>query len=497
PNDPDGRKRFGLRRPSYLYLWYHLSLLSVVTLLALGLALVGNKALSMHLANLGPSVWIFLGGGYIGGSVVVPLAVAYVGSSYVSPRTKGSTLTMHYWAAIDLALLVALFFFGRHIAPAAASICDLIAIAVSVYGFLSWFAEAIRNRAITSKGIRAPKLADDGRLTTLWVPPGGVVVAGLALVALFVGGRDAYPYRIESLGRLYEGTGEDGVVDIQEALERKRPGGAISAADWSERWTGDERGSIVVVCASGGGIAAAGWTVAVLEALEAQVDGFEDHVALITGASGGILGAAAWVATLEGRGQPTPPDLDLYEGITADALTGVARTLVHRDLWLALFAPGHVENDRGCVLEKAWKDAGIGLDATMGDLREFESAGGPSLVFSPMLVEDGRRLLISNLDLSALTRSGSVGAGPASVSALEFDHLFPGELAKLPLRTAARMSATFPVVSPAASLPTSPRRRVVDAGYYDNFGVDLAIRWLEHALTEADPARPRPRVLVL
>jgi hypothetical protein len=40
------------------------------------------------------------------------------------------------------------------------------------------------------------------------------------------------------------------------------------------------------------------------------------------------------------------------------------------------------------------------------------------------------------------------------------------------------MSASFPYVSPAVALPTEPLRRVVDAGYYDNFGVNLAAAWL-------------------
>ena len=40
------------------------------------------------------------------------------------------------------------------------------------------------------------------------------------------------------------------------------------------------------------------------------------------------------------------------------------------------------------------------------------------------------------------------------------------------------MSASFPYVSPAVNLPTDPPRRVVDAGYYDNYGIQVAISWL-------------------
>ena len=39
------------------------------------------------------------------------------------------------------------------------------------------------------------------------------------------------------------------------------------------------------------------------------------------------------------------------------------------------------------------------------------------------------------------------------------------------------MNASFPYISPAVSLPVDPPRRVVDAGYYDNYGVNLAAAW--------------------
>ena len=50
------------------------------------------------------------------------------------------------------------------------------------------------------------------------------------------------------------------------------------------------------------------------------------------------------------------------------------------------------------------------------------------------------------------------------------------------LATAALMSASFPYPCPAVPLPTHPRRRVVDAGYYDNYGVSLAAGWLFNAI---------------
>jgi hypothetical protein len=141
--------------------------------------------------------------------------------------------------------------------------------------------------------------------------------------------------------------------------------------------------------------------------------------------------------------------------------------------------------DRGIVLERTWDRL---YEAAFGDLRHFEALGRiPSLVFSPMTIEDGRRLLVTNLDLGHLpvTVGGQLADDndgskqtPFSLSALEFSKAAPWDIGPVRLSTAVRMSASFPYVSPAASLPSHPRLRVLDAGYYDNYGVSVAVAWL-------------------
>jgi hypothetical protein len=153
--------------------------------------------------------------------------------------------------------------------------------------------------------------------------------------------------------------------------------------------------------------------------------------------------------------------------------------------------------DRGQTLEAAWveklidpndPDGDPPLAQTFNDLKAWELQGRrPSLVFTPMLIEDSRRLVLSNLDLRyaisndgpVITRSPSEqGAENLSIDAVQFFRLFPEVHKTFRLSTAIRMSASFPFFSPAVSLPTKPRRRVVDAGYYDNYGVTLAASWL-------------------
>jgi hypothetical protein len=275
---------------------------------------------------------------------------------------------------------------------------------------------------------------------------------------------------------------------------------------------GQER-PLVVIAVSGGGIRAAVWTFLVLKKLELEfaeqgID-FPSHVRLITGASGGMVGAAYYVATLPHPSDRPPQKkglkalqkrkADLEEQqtqLSSDFLTPVIRRLVLHDLpsWFSVWWSRY---DRGQALDEAWDNLpnlstgkSGALRVPFKELRHDEAEGWrPSLVFTPMMIEDGRRLIISNLDLrSAISNDGLVlpdkdkedlqSAENHSIEALELFRMFPEAQDTFTVATAARLSASFPYIGPAVSIPTVPRRRVVDAGYYDNYGVSLAASWL-------------------
>ena len=271
-----------------------------------------------------------------------------------------------------------------------------------------------------------------------------------------------------------------------------------------------EKPILVVVTTSGGALRAATWTETVLGYLDQKIEDFPHHVRLITGASGGMLGAARYVSSHKngtafigepGRGRKPP-----------DYLAPIAWKIALRDFFPNCLVPWATHN-RGDALEDAWVEDDRGISQTFGEIKDKEEQGLiPSIVFSPMLVEDGRRLLISNLPLHDLAvirgeallgddvdalrnqyRKDNPSEGNtehpdpydleypdiASVSAVEFFRLF-GEPSreKLRLASAVRMSATFPYVTSSVTLPTDPPRHVVDAGYYDNYGVNLAAAWI-------------------
>jgi hypothetical protein len=290
-------------------------------------------------------------------------------------------------------------------------------------------------------------------------------------------------------------------------------------------WSGSKP-PMAIICASGGGSRSAAWTMKVLLDLEErflnsnpsgrigrdhQPVAFPYHVRLVSGASGGMIGAAYYVTSLAeppggiapsvarnpvfrpGRlaHDPLTPQ-EMFDDTCRDFLTPATHTLVNRDL-LSLFSPIKQRYDRGQALEDAMKVAFHDqLHVPFGDLRAGEAAGWrPSLIFSPMLVEDGRQLFISNLGLRSVTQNRAYILGESDAEAptdpsgfallsregVEFFKLFP-EATEFTVATAARMSATFPYVMPAVSLPTNPPRRVVDAGYYDNYGVGIVASWL-------------------
>jgi hypothetical protein len=257
---------------------------------------------------------------------------------------------------------------------------------------------------------------------------------------------------------------------------------------------------LVVLCVSGGASRAAVWVALVLRELNRHLPGFSHHIRLITGASGGMVGAAYHAACLQKPdGWPRIPSTccfsapqkssltldDMVEDLAGDAISPVIHRMLFYDLWSMLW-PFPFANDRGRGLETGWHNQlHEALDLPLRAMKTGEEEGWrPVLIFSPMIVEDGRRLLISNEPLDYLTETvwpSLDGTGGQSVStpAVQFSELFP-RATDFRLSTAARMSASFPYISPAAMLPTVPRRRVVDAGYFDNYGIDLAASWLFH-----------------
>jgi hypothetical protein len=399
---------------------------------------------------------------------------------------------LHVTAAVLMVALGVSFWVVRRVATPAIGLCLLLGISVLGCGAVTFWTQ--------SRGL----------------PP----VA--AFLLLYSGGRGVFRLRLGPLGDFYpsvapaktiyppaqDATGFDG--DAPLLLDRLVGAGEGAAVARGPAWPDlmlkavpAAKRPLVFVCCSGGGIRAAVWTAGLLGRLD-SLAGFRLSTRMVTGASGGMVGAAKWMAwryaqaAAAGAEPAKAGDWQRLLRCTArESLTAVARQLFFNDIPRA-FSRGVNPHDRGQALEGAWIAAvsdclGARLDLPIRDLRDGEARGlWPSLVFSPMLVEDGRRVVASNLDLASVRLNqarwltAGVGApgveGDASYSAYHMAELFPDAWPRFPLSTAARLSASFPYVSPAAALPLHPRRRIVDAGYYDNYGMDLTCGWLREAL---------------
>ena len=414
---------------------------------------------------------------------------------------------------------------------AAAAICLFLGVAMTAYGFFLFFFRLF------------PKMT----LTILT----GVILGFVLLLQAFDGPR----YRVRGL----EVPGENFIPIRPSSPPPFEP------SPTPPRWDSDR--PLVLICASGGGITAEVWTINMLTELSKRLDGFADSVMIVTGSSGGMVGAASWAAMQQRdapnaesglfsdafresllrveKGNPgileealgisgkhpsqsqlkssllrllhlklgsnltsyqyNRAELFLWENLLKhqcrkDQLSAVVTQGVLWDItpWGVL---GHRSNsdwwkfrNRGMALERVWTgeaaevSSGLlpDLGATLADV-EY-----PALIFAPTIAEDGRQLLVSNLNLSLLNQG--FDRFPI-VKYLEARSVFPS-YSSIPLSSWARMNATFPIVSPPSAVrvrPTQERFNIksrqehavlertihlVDAGYSDNYNSKIAIDWL-------------------
>jgi len=276
------------------------------------------------------------------------------------------------------------------------------------------------------------------------------------------------------------------------------PGPASNcAANPAEVLAFPEDGKVVLVAASGGGIQAAAWTARVLTGLEQQNAGkFARAVRLISSVSGGSVGSLYFSSRYQANGGVVELP-DVVSDAKTSSLEDVSWGLAYPDLLRVLFPAIFWKfGGRGRALERAWMHTPKLqklLAAKLSDWFAGVRAGmRPANIFNATLVETGDRLLFSTTYLPV----GQPPTPPARWDFHEF-HLNDAKTQTLDVAvvTAARMSATFPYVTPAARPddggPEKAQFHVVDGGYFDNYGMDTLLEWLDIGLTELqnEPAK--------
>ena len=251
--------------------------------------------------------------------------------------------------------------------------------------------------------------------------------------------------------------------------------------------------TLVFLNVSGGGLKSALWTVEALQAADKATEGrLLRNTHLITGSSGGMIGAA-FMRELYLR-KKTGLITNIYDSkyadqIGKDILNAIGYSLAVSDIFLRLqkvkIGEDYYTRDRGYEFEKALlENTDFILDKSLYEYKEPESkALIPMMIFTPTIINDGRRLLISPLSLSFLTNNmiSNDNSTQSLSEDIEFGRLFKDQGAEnLRFTSAIRMNATFPYILPSVSLPSKPIIEVMDAGYRDNFGLRTSIRYLYH-----------------
>lgn len=249
---------------------------------------------------------------------------------------------------------------------------------------------------------------------------------------------------------------------------------------------------LVLLNISGGGLRASVWTMEVLSYLDSITNGnFYSQTHLITGASGGMIGATYFRELYLQRQTDSTINLmsEKYtDQLGEDLLNPLAFGIATTDL---LFRYQTVQDgnysytkDRGYSFEqKMIKN----LEGTFEDKRIYDywedefNSRIPMIIYSPSVVNDGRRMLISPQPISYLTfhhDSSSINHYN-SIENIEFTRLFEkNNPFNLKVTSAMRMSATFPYILPMVTLPTDPPIEVMDAGVRDNYGLKTSLEFL-------------------
>jgi hypothetical protein len=262
---------------------------------------------------------------------------------------------------------------------------------------------------------------------------------------------------------------------------------------WKARVTADsvdEKPKLVILNHSGGGSRSAYWTVRAVAYADSALGGeLLDNTVMITGASGGIVGAAYLRELMLQKAYGAPIDINdpVYrENIGMDLLNPIVMSATTND-WFIRYRRIYdgdyaYARDRATAFEEQLaRNTDNAFNRRLKDYAEPEKqAIIPMMILSPTIVNDGRRLIIASQPMSYLADAFHANGGKHQLPEdIEFASLFAGNDAmNLRFASALRMNATFPYVTPMTTLPSEPSIEVFDAGVRDNFGLKTTMQFL-------------------
>jgi CBS-domain-containing membrane protein len=262
---------------------------------------------------------------------------------------------------------------------------------------------------------------------------------------------------------------------------------------WNAKQTakGNADQPMIVITVSGGGSRSALWTFNSLQYLDSMTNGLiSSNTVLLTGASGGMIGATYWRELHNAYAEKRIEKLyspAYQENISKDLLNAIVFSFASVDLISPFnkisLAGRSYTKDRGYAMEQELIRNTDGLlDKKIGDYTAREAAGElPLMVINSTIINDGRKLMMAGQPISYLTRPeyGLTDTANPAIDAVDFGTFFKQQNpSNLRLTTALRMNATFPYILPVVKLPSQPYMNTMDAGLRDNFGIEVAMRYV-------------------
>ncbi len=248
---------------------------------------------------------------------------------------------------------------------------------------------------------------------------------------------------------------------------------------------------LVIISVSGGGSRAAFWTFRSLQYADSLSGGrLFSHTAMFTGASGGAMGAAYWRGLHDMYRDSiidNPYKPEYQRNIAKDLLNSIVFSLASVDLispFNKISLAGYsYTKDRGYAMEQEMiRNTDGVLDKSIGDYMQKEGEGKiPMAIINGTILNDGRRLMIASQPVGYLTQSEYDLSHEtySAIDGVDFATFFHNNNPyNLRLTAALRMTATFPYVLPVVKLPSTPNINIMDAGLRDNFGMELASRYV-------------------
>ncbi len=255
---------------------------------------------------------------------------------------------------------------------------------------------------------------------------------------------------------------------------------------------GEVKPKLIFVNTSGGGLKATYWTFHLLQELERQTGGkFFDHTFLMTGASGGMLGAA-YFRELYLRDKQHEKlnylDTTFLDDMGKDMLNGMATSIITNDIfypWQTYnYKSGDYKKDRAYMFNKKLNE---NTDFRMYKLldeykKPEQDAVIPMMIVGSTIINDQRFLFFSPQNISYLIKpyiKNSKGyVDDMSTDAVEYKRFFKDKGAQhLNFIDALRTNATYPYIMPAVYLPTAPEIKAMDAGIRENSGLAVSTRF--------------------